>query len=76
MEENKRTYYPTKADLCVKDVNLSSAQGQQLAEVIGLWQFANWDEALKILQLLRSARKRDWERRNPSGVEKVEAPEW
>lgn len=70
MEEKK--YYPTKADISVKDVNLSSAAGVHLAEVIGLWQFANWDECLKILQLLRSARKRDYEaRKAPSSSQTV-----
>lgn len=59
MEEKK--FYPTRADLVVKDVSLSSARGQQLAEVIGLWQFVSWEDALKILEVLRSARKTYWE---------------
>lgn len=73
MEEKQ--FYPTRADIVVKDVSLSSARGQQLAEVICLWQFASWNDTLKILEVLRSARKTYWEAKkapvtpNPSAHE-------
>lgn len=72
---SEKEYYPTKADIVVKDVNISSATGQHLSEVIGLWQFLTWDECLKVLQLMRSARKRNWEAKKEKEIkEKTVTP--
>lgn len=67
-------YYPTKADIVVKDVNISTAKGQQLSEIIGNWQFVSWEEALKILQLCREARKRDYEERKAQAGRSEKTP--